>query len=74
MLFRSFVIVRTLTAGPLQLPQRAAERIEFLLIGQLLPFGKFHQFQGLFHLVQCLSERLHHLAHFIQRLADGRSL
>lgn len=61
-------------AGPLQLPERAAQRLDFLLVAGFLPLGQFGQFQHVFHLVERALERLNDLRDLVNRLADGGAL
>jgi hypothetical protein len=55
----------------LQLAQQPAEGINLAFVGEFLAFGKFDQFQNLFHLIERLSQRFDDLRHFAYRLADG---
>ena len=71
---RAFVIPATRAAGPLQLPERAAQRFNLLLIAGFLALGQFGQFQRVLHLVECALERLDDLRNLVNRLADGRAL
>jgi hypothetical protein len=55
----------------LQLAQQSAERIQLVLVGELLPFGMFHQLQNFLHALQRLFQSGDDLHHFVDGLADG---
>jgi hypothetical protein len=59
------------TARALQLVQQAAERINLVLVGELLPLGVFHQFQDLIHPFQGLFQGFDDGHHLVDCLADG---
>ena len=61
-------------AGPLQLPECAAQRFDFLLVAGFLPLGQFGQFEHVFHLIERALERLDDLRDFVNRLTDGGDL
>ena len=71
---RAFVVTATRAAGPLQLPERAAQRFDFLLVTGFLPLGQFGQFQHVLHLVESALERLDDLRDLVNRLTDGGAL
>jgi len=60
-------------ARMLQLAQQAAERINLVLVGELLPFGMFHQLQNLIHAPQRLFQGFDDGHDFVDGLADGRT-
>ena len=61
-------------ARVLQLAQQAAERVNLMLIGELLPLGVFDQFQNFFHALQGLFQGFDDSHHLVDGLADGRTL
>jgi len=67
----AFFVRRMAASGPLQLPQSASQRFDFMFIGQFLPFGQFHEFQHFFQLLHRVFERLDDLHHLMDGLADG---
>ena len=66
-----FAALTPAAPGLLQLAQQPAEGINLAFVGEFLAFGKFDQFQNLFHLIERLSQRFDDLRHFAYRLADG---
>ncbi len=51
--------------------QRAAQRLNFPLVGNFLALGQFDEFEHFLHLVERLFERFDNLRHFFNRPADG---
>ena len=64
----------TRAAGPLQLPERAAQRFDLLLVAGFLPLGHFCEFKHVFHLAEHALERFNNLRDLVDRLADGGAL
>ncbi len=58
----------------MNISQSAAEGFNFPLVAQLLALGEFHQFQDIFHLIHRAFQRLHDFHHFVNCLADGRTM
>ncbi|MFO1514642.1 MAG: hypothetical protein U1F83_17315 [Verrucomicrobiota bacterium] len=54
-----------------QLAQGAAQRFNLALVGELLAFGHFDQFQNFFHLIHRAFERIHNLHDLVNGLTDG---
>jgi hypothetical protein len=67
------VPVVSIATRVLQLAQQSAERINFVLVGELLPFGVFDQFQYFLHPLQRLFQRGDDLHHLVDGLVDGGS-
>jgi len=66
--------VAAAAARVLQLAQEATERINLVLISELLPFGVLHQFQNFFHAFQRLLQGFDDGQYLVDRLADGGTL
>src|SRR5205085_9354754 len=58
---------RLVLAGAMQLPQRSLEVLDFPLVIDLLPFGKFQRFEHFFHFFK----RMLQLAYNTVDLVDG---
>ena len=58
-------------AGPVELPQAAAEGFDLLLIGVLLPLGQFQRFQYLLHVVQGVAERVNNVIDLLNGLLNA---
>jgi len=70
----AWFIAPTTVRALIDIAQGAPERVNFPFIAQFLALGEFHEFQNFFHLIHCTFERLDHLHHFVNRLADGGTM
>jgi hypothetical protein len=59
-------------AGVVELAQGAAERLDLVFVGILLPLGQFERLENFFHLVERLAERLENLIDLFDGLFDRR--
>jgi hypothetical protein len=58
-------------AGPVQVPQRALEILDFALVIDLLPFGKFERFEHFFHLIERVFEFVDDSVHLLDGVRDA---
>jgi hypothetical protein len=54
--------------------QGAAEGFNLPLVAQFLTLGEFHEFQYIFHLIHRPFEGVNDFHHFVNGLADGRTM
>ena len=54
--------------------QGAAERFNLPFVAQFLTLGEFHEFQYIFHLIHRPFEGVNDFHHFVNCLADGRTM
>ena len=54
--------------------QGAAERFNLPFVTQLLALGEFYEFQYIFHLIYRALEGVNDFHHFVNGLADGRTM
>jgi hypothetical protein len=59
-------------ARSLQVPQRAPQRIDFVLVGIGLTFEGFNRFQHLFHILEGIAQGRDHLVDLFDGLLDAR--
>ncbi len=59
-------------AGTLELAQSAAERLDFVFVGGLLPLGHFESLEHFFHLIKRLAQGVENFSDVLDRFLDGR--
>jgi hypothetical protein len=69
-----FVATATGVRALVDIAQGAAERFNLPLVAQFLAFGEFHEFQYVFHLIHRALQGVYDFHHFINGLADGRTM
>jgi len=55
---------------PLKLPQSAAQRLDFLLVGSLLPLSQLHCLQHFLHLIHRITQGFDNLGYLFDRPLD----
>ena len=58
----------------MDIAQGAAERFNLPFVAQFLALGEFHEFQYIFHLIYRALEGVNDFHHFVNGLADGRTM
>jgi hypothetical protein len=57
--------------GPAHFVERPAKRFDFLLVGGLLTFGNFEQFQDFVHFLECVAQGFDDLVYLLDGAFDG---